>query len=160
MASFGDFSSLLQLGVGTGIGLSLFRAPVDLRVNSISRTVENELIALEGATTSFAVTKRRDISDLKLRFLTTRDRLNQTMIPFMIAAVMGALINLVALIDATFNADVQLSPAAAFWMVFIAVGWFIVELLILEIIARMRLGDLQSDLDLLRRRRTPPTQFP
>jgi hypothetical protein len=160
MASFGDFSSLLQLGVGTGIGLSLFRAPVDLRVNSISRTIENELIALEGATTPFAVIKRRDISDLKLRFLTIRDRLNQTMIPFMIAAVMGALINLVALIDATFNADSQLSFAATIWMVFIAVGWFLIELLVLEIIARTRLGELQTDLDLLRQSRTSPMQFP
>lgn len=160
MASFGDFSSLLQLGVGTGIGLSLFRAPVDLRVNSISRTVENELIALEGATTPFAITKRRDVSDLKLRFLTIRDRLNQTMIPFMIAAVMGALINLIALIDATFNADVQLSSAADIWMVFISVGWFVIELSILEIIARVRLGDLQTDLDILRRRRTQPMLLP
>lgn len=160
MASFGDFSSLLQLGVGTGIGLSLFRAPVDLRVNSISRTVENELIALEGATTPFAITKRRDVSDLKLRFLTIRDRLNQTMIPFMIAAVMGALINLIALIDATFNADVQLSSAEDIWMVFISVGWFVIELSILEIIARVRLGDLQTDLDILRRRRTQPMLLP
>ena len=78
----------------------------------------------------------------------------------MIAAVMGALINLVALIDATFNADSQLSFAATIWMVFIAVGWFLIELLVLEIIARTRLGELQTDLDLLRRRRTSPMQFP
>jgi len=160
MASFGDFSSLLQLGVGIGIGLSLFRAPVDLRVNSISRVVENELIALEGVKTPFAITKRRDISDLKLRFLTIRDRLNRTMVPFMIAAVIGALINLVALIDATFNAERELSSAVSYWMLFIAVGWFIVELFVLEIIARARLGELQKDLDLLRRRRTPPVQVP
>lgn len=160
MASFGDFSSLLQLGVGTGIGLSLFRAPVDLRVNAISRTIQNELIALEGAGTAFAVIKRRDISDLNLEFSTVKDGLDRTMIPFMIAAVIGAILNLVALIDATLNADRELSAAASYWMIFISVGGFAVELALLEAIARIRLGKIEAELDKIRCRRTPVVHVP
>lgn len=107
MASYGDFSSLLQLGVGVGIGLSLFRAPVDLRVAQLDRTISGELSALKGSTEAFGRTKRRDLSDLRFRFTLSRTELQRSQIPYMVAAVISAVANLVCLIIATVDKDKQ-----------------------------------------------------
>lgn len=160
MTSFGDFSSLLQLGVGTGIGLSLFRAPVDLRVARITRSIETELVALSGVPTPFAQGKKRDMLDLKLRFAAETDALDGRMLPFMIAAVIGALLNLAVLVAATLDADRVLRPDQVEWLLFITVGWFLLEILALEAIARSNLRDAQRDLQAIRKRRAPSVALP
>lgn len=153
MASFGDFSSLLQLGVGTGIGLSLFRAPVDLRVKFLSKVIEEELASLNNSSSQFGRKKRRDISDLKQKFLEVCDKLDIYMQPFMVAAVVGAALNLIALIDRTLNSDIELSNVAIWWLLFVSVGFFILELALLEVLARRCLGPIANELAVIRRRR-------
>ena len=159
MAVLGAFSSLLQLGVGTGIGLSVFRAPVDLRVRRISRTIEGEVVALKGVATPFARTKRRDMLDLRFQFVTVREELDNRLRPFMIAAVIGAFLNLLALIAATTDADRVVSSFQAGELIFLSVGWFLIVLAALELLARLKLGTLVHDLQTLRQRRTPPVQL-
>ena len=87
MATYGDFSSLLQLGVGVGIGLSLFRAPVDLRVAKLMRILGGEITALRGSETQFGIRKRRDMQDLEFGFTTVRLSLERRQLPFMICAL-------------------------------------------------------------------------
>ena len=69
MPTYGDFSSLLQLGVGTGIGLSLFRAPVDIRTANLERVLNGEILALRNAANDFARLKRRELMSLRLQFI-------------------------------------------------------------------------------------------
>jgi len=159
MASFGDFSSLLQLGVGTGVGLSLFRAPVDLRVARISRTIEAELVALRGVTMPFAQRKRRDMLDLKLRFVTVREALDRSLMPFMIAAVIGAFLNLLALIAATMDTGRALTPCQADALIFLSVGWFLMVVVALEVLARLKLQSINRDLRTLRQKRATSIQI-
>ena len=158
MTSFGDFSSLLQLGVGTGIGLSLFRAPVDLRVARIARTIEAELVALRGAVPPFARSKRRALHDLNLTFRVVRQRLERQLKPFMVAAVIGALVNLWALVEATVRSNRPISPREADALIFLSVGWFVLEIVALEVLARIMLRATTRELASLRAKRAPEAQ--
>jgi hypothetical protein len=160
MTSYGDFSSLLQLGVGIGIGLSLFRAPVDLRVSRIDRVIESELVALRGLATPFAKAKRRDIMDLRLRFVSIKDDLNEHMLPFMIAAVFAALLNLAGLITVTLCADRGAGPTEAGVFLFISVGWFLIEIALLEGLAQWTLRKFTRDLVQVRTRKAPKIEIP
>ena len=72
MVTYGEFSSLLQLGVGIGIGLSIFKAPIDLRTNRIGRVLDAEILALRGGASDFTKQKRRELMMLRSRFLQVR----------------------------------------------------------------------------------------
>ncbi len=155
MTTFADFSSLLQLGVGTGIGLSLFRAPVDVRVARLARTIDAELTAMRGATSEFAKKKRRDMQDVKLKFLQARDGLDERIMPYMIVAVLGAIANLIALILATLDAERVLRTCEISILLFISVGWFVIELASLEVLSRVTLAGVDRELERLRLRQAP-----
>lgn len=149
----GDFSSLLQFGAGLGIGLSLFRAPVDLRVSRIMRTLDGELTALQGIRSAFARTKRRDMMDLKLRFTATRQDLEAAQIPYMIAAIIGAICNITCLIYVALNSGEQATTLAMAIFLFLSIGFFIIIILLLEILARLKLSGILTSLTELRQRR-------
>lgn len=160
MTTLGDFSSLFQLGVGTGIALSLFRAPVDFRSNRMNRVLDSELTALKNATSHFARIKRRNLLDFSLRFNSARDAIERVLLPFMVFAVMGAIANLVGLIAAALNADRCLSNAEMCLALFVTVIWFVLEIAALEVLARSRFSQLSSELDSLRAQKAPPAQLP
>src|SRR5687767_12270602 len=109
MVTYGDFSSLLQLGVGLGIGLSVFRAPVDLRVSRITRIIDAEIAALSGTQTDVGRRKRIAFMDLRLSFATKSRGLENLQVPFMFTAVAAAALNLCGLIYATLSADSEVS---------------------------------------------------
>lgn len=144
MATYGDFSSLLQLGVGIGIGLSLFRAPVDLRVAYLGRTIDSE-IAMLRSPLPFAKRKRRDLQDLKLRFLTVSGNLERRQLPFMVIAVGLSVANLAALIWAAVDKDRCVSGPELWMLLAISVGGYILLIAALEILARLSLSKIMKD---------------
>jgi hypothetical protein len=77
MATMGEFSSLLQLGFGIGIGLSYFRAPVELRSASLGKAVDDEITVIAGVNTAKAQEKRGELSSLKLAFNDEMERLEK-----------------------------------------------------------------------------------
>ena len=93
MATLGEYGSLLQLGFGIGIGLSIFRAPMDLLSISFEKDLRAELDVFEGVQTTKAKTNKSDLGDLSLEFAQTAEALNSFHLPFMIAAIAGALVN-------------------------------------------------------------------
>lgn len=160
MAIYSDFSSLLQLGVGVGIGLSLFRAPVDLRLAWISKTLDSEILAMHGSNSPFARTKRRDMQDLRLSLLSKKDSLNRNLVPFMFAAIVAAALNLAGLIAVSLWGERVASTGEIALFFLISVGWYLVELLALEALARYQLQSLTLNLAALRAKKAPPIQLP
>jgi hypothetical protein len=153
MAFYAEFSSLLQLGVGIGIGLSIFRAPVDVRVSGIGRRLNNEISALKGVNTDFAKKKRRDLMDLKLRFISICSKLDKVLIPFLIATVLGAGINLAGLIKVTLDGQSVASPFWCWLFLTSSVGYFLSIAFALEIVARVMLSTIRNDLQAIQSRR-------
>lgn len=158
MATYGDFTSLLQLGVGIGIGISLFRAPVDLRVSRLARMIDGELTALRGSDVPFGKKKRRDMMDLRLQFITVRAKLDRWQWPFMVAAVIGAGVNLIGLVVATLDNDRPVSIFVQWMLLFVSIGWFLVLLGALEVLARVALKSVLRDFSVVQARRAPPAE--
>jgi len=153
MATYGDFSSLFQLGVGIGIGISLFRAPVDLRVSRLERLINGEITALRGTDVPFAQKKRRDMMDLRFRFITVRADLDRWQWPFMVAAVTGAALNLAGLVVATLDKDRAVLTFDRWTLLFVSIGWFLILLGALEVLARVALRSVTRDFSDIRARR-------
>lgn len=147
MATYGEFSSLLQLGVGLGIGLSLFRAPVDVRIGRLSHMFENQRGALRGIQSEFATKKRRDIAELKIQFTHARGRLEAIMFPFMVAAILGAVANVSFLAIASFNSNEQISVIYQYILLTISTIYYLLIVLALELVARRALGSISAKLD-------------
>jgi hypothetical protein len=158
MATYGDFTSLLQLGVGIGIGISLFRAPVDLRVSRLQRMIEGEVAALRGTDVQFGQKKRRDMMDLRYRFTIVRAKLDRWQWPFMVAAVVGAIANLAELIVATLDKDKPVSQPELWVLLFVSIGWFLLLLAALEVLARVVLRSVSQDFSALQAKRAPPLE--
>jgi len=155
MATYGDFSSLLQLGVGIGIGLSLFRAPVDLRASKLIRVMDNELTVLRNPNNPFAKTKWRDVRQLRYRFGQIRDGLDRLQLPFMWAALALAVLNLAALVVATVDKERVACGAELYGLLFITIGGFFILLAALEVLARWHLGPIRAELKQIQLRRAP-----
>lgn len=160
MATYGDFSSLLQLGVGIGIGLSLFRAPVDLRTSKLMRTMDNELTVLRNPNNQFAKMKWRDVRELRYRFGQVRDDLDKVQLPFMWAAIVLAILNLAALVVATVDKERAADGLELYGLLFIAVGGFFIILAALEGMARWYLNPIRAELRKIQSRRAPPVAAP
>lgn len=155
MTTFGNFSSLLQLGVGIGIGLSLFRAPVDLRVSKLDRAIEAELAALRGVTLAFATLKRRDLLDLKLHFRSTKENLEVDMLPFMALAVIGSALNLVGLVFASIYPAYVLNNYELYAIIFVSIVLFALDMVFLEAIAQFTINPIKKKLLEIRLRKAP-----
>ena len=146
MPTYGDFSSLLQLGVGTGIGLSLFRAPVDIRTANLERVLNGEILALRNAANDFARLKRRELMSLRLQFIGTKERVEALQQPFMWLAVAGALANLLLLIRVSLNASAAPSDQMQWLLVFASTVYFALVMAGLEVLARIHLRPLSRRL--------------
>lgn len=156
MTTYGDFSSLLQLGVGIGIGLSLFRAPVDLRASKLIRTIDNELTVLRNPINPFAKAKWRDVRQLRYRFGQVRDSLDRVQLPFMWAALTLAALNLAALVVATVDKERVACGAELYGLLFVTIGGFLLLLAALEGLARWHLAPIRAELKQIQSRRAPP----
>jgi len=147
MPTYGDFASLLQLGVGIGIGLSLFRAPVDIRTAKLEKVLAAEILALKGSgPTEFRASKRRALQKLRLGYAAVRQDLERYQHPFMILAALGAFANLAALVFVSLYAQQTASDYATYALIFVSSGYFLLLLLLLEVIARWHLGPLKTRL--------------
>jgi hypothetical protein len=148
MATYSDFSSLLQLGVGIGIGLSLFRAPVDIRTARLEKVLNSEIIALRGggAAAVFRHKKWRALQALRLQYLGVRQDLERYQFPFMVAAAIGAMANLCALIKVALFASVDPGTGVGYFLVFISSVYFLIVLALLEVLARWHLGPIEKRL--------------
>jgi len=146
MATYGDFSSLLQLGVGIGIGLSLFRAPVDLWTARLEKAFDAELRALRGtAITGFRQKKRQALQGLRLRYFGAVRTAGKQLLPFMVAAATGAVVNLASLIwvSLSFNAD----PGGwSYFFIFISSIYYIILLIALTVFALAHFGEISTRL--------------
>lgn len=77
MSTLIDFSSLFQLGFATGIGLGLFQAPVRLRIDRLSRSIDNELVLLDGTNDAVAKNRLLKLQSLKIEVASARFRLER-----------------------------------------------------------------------------------
>lgn len=149
LANFGDFSSLLQLGVGIGIGLSLFRAPLELRTRKLEATLSDQSTILEGISSDEAKSKRQTVATLRLELARTTESLERLSFPLLIAALIGAAANVILLILATLFYNSAVNDISAFGLIFASVGYYLLTLLILEIIARLSLSKVEGGIERL-----------
>lgn len=146
MATLGEYGSLLQLGFGIGIGLSIFRAPLDLISKGLADDLNAELGVVENLKTAKAQQMKTQLIDLKIRLSEKVQRLERLHIPFLIAAVFVALVNWFLLWRASTTAGYQLSSNQE-WALFVVSGpvygmiglvlWAWAQLLLLPIRGRL-----------------------
>ena len=125
MSTLGEFSSLLQLGVGFGIGLSLFRAPMTLLLKKLSDDLTQEMDVLNSVQSAAAKRMKGELSNLQMDIATNAATLNRLNLPFMIAAIIGAAVNWSALIYASLAAQLPLTFTEEWLLICISVGWFL-----------------------------------
>lgn len=147
-----EFGSLLQLGFGIGIGLSLFRAPMDLRASALVAGMADAQKLLAKAQTPEAAAKRNSLLDLRVRFHQERRKLDAWNKPIMIALLGGAVTNLIALIWASVRAQDQVGLSWQAVLIFVSVGYYVLALALLEILARQHLAGVTAALKQIRGR--------
>ena len=150
MGIMSDFSSLLQLGVGIGLGLSAFRAPLDLRTRAIEAGIEEEWNIIDRLGSVRAQTLRGEIATLKLEYAQAKTRIEKVQFPFLIATLGGALANWIALGYAAISPAAKVSTSGEYVILAFAIFYFVGILIALELIARSQLGDIQARLKALR----------
>lgn len=104
----------------------------------------------EGASTDFSKSKRWSLMSLKVRFITVQQELDRKQRPLMIAAVVGAGLNLWFLIDASLDATRPISKDMQNVMILISVVYYLVIMGILEWMARHYLNPLSAELARIR----------
>jgi len=135
-----DFSSLLQLGVGTGIGLGLFQAPIKLRLDPLAESIENQLLILGGTQNDVMKDKLLQLQSLKIDVAVARSNLEKKQKPALICSILGAIINLIMLVIASIYSQTSINYLAILGLIFISVIWFVIILLWMELIAVAELG--------------------
>jgi hypothetical protein len=152
MATLGEYGSLLQLGFGIGVGLSIFRAPMDLLSRSFEKDLDAEMNVLEGVQSPKAQAIRSALSDLKLEFAQTSRALDSFHLPFMIATILGAIVNWGLLAKASNDASHVLTTNEQQFVCFIAGPYFLMIALILAAFTVLRLKPLKNQLSAIRSR--------
>jgi hypothetical protein len=152
MSNLGDFSSLLQLGVGFGIGLSFFRAPMTLLLKKLEFDLAQEMDVLDAVQTPAANRKKAELSGLQMDISKNTVTLNSLNMPFMIAALSGAAVNWGALIYASLFAQSPLTSKEEWILIVISVGWFLLIAASVGIAALAYLLPLSNRLNVIRAR--------
>lgn len=153
MATLGEFGSLLQLGFGVGVGLSFFRAPMDLRAKALSKAIESQFAVVSGVKSQRARERSGKLASVKLEFTQKRRQLELLNLPFMIATVAFALLNLAALIWASLDAGRSLTGHERSALLFISVGSYTFVFLALEIVAQWLFWGVRRELRALNGRK-------
>jgi hypothetical protein len=146
MATLGEYASLLQLGFGVGAGLSVFRAPIDLRATQLSKAIDGEIEIVRGVDTEAARSRFARLLRLKLNLLRDVNWLETAIRPVLCLSVAGAVANWVLLVLASAYASYALSIAQEWGIIFVAAIYFVLILVALEILARMKLGEIKVEL--------------
>lgn len=151
MATLGEFGGLLQLGFGLGIGLSVFRAPLNLRAISVSKVIADDINVLKSVNTAAARAKRGKLASLWLRFDEARQKVDRAQLPFMIASLGAASLNLALLVWASVAAARPLTAWQQYALIFLSTGFYFVLVVILECIARHHLDGVAREINDLRK---------
>lgn len=146
MATLGEFGSLLQLGFGIGVGLSVFRAPMERRARSLEGAIEAQLGVVKGVRTAKAQDRTGKLASLKLSFVAQRRKLNRFNLPLLWTTVGFAILNLGALIWASLDAAHRLTASERNILLFVAVGSYALLLASLECIAAWLFRNVSADL--------------
>ena len=150
MANLGEYGSLLQLGFGIGIGLSLFRAPMDLLSARLKSDLHSEVEVMTNVHTAKANEKKSQLSDLNLEFVNTAATLNKFHIPFMIACIFSAFVNWLLLAAASAYASTPLSSEQEWSLCFVSGPVYLLIYSVLALATIYQLHPIRSKLDLLR----------
>jgi hypothetical protein len=151
MANLGEFSSLLQLGVGLGIGLPVFRAPFDILTRKFEADLSSEFNVMANVPTAHASERKAVLSDLNLDFARTSKTLVRFHLPFMIASILGAGVNWYYLAQGAWNAGCSLSPIAVAWLTFISGPFFVLIFSCVTAVTFLTLRPLREKLDAARK---------
>lgn len=151
MANMGEYGSLLQLGFGIGAGLSVFRAPMEIRAKKIKTTIDNELALIKGGRTEKTKKKECDLSSIELEFHSTTISLGAEYAPYMYITALFALANWIALIYASSNAEKRIGTYEELIIIFISVASYVIIGGILEFKARKAYNSIYSQLEPLTR---------
>lgn len=150
MATLGEYGSLLQLGFGIGVGLSVFRAPMDIMSAKVKAQVQSEMDVLVNVQTAKANEKKARLSDLNLEFVKTASTLDRFHLPFMIASILGAFVNWALLAAASHEAGRVLGSGEE-WFVFLVSGpLYLVISAILALVTWHQLHPIQRKLGEIR----------
>jgi hypothetical protein len=152
MPTLGEFSSLLQLGVGFGVGLSFFRAPITLILGRLERDLSNEMSVLRDNRSPEAGRSRAELSDIQVDTAKATKTLDRFSLPFLIASVIGAGVNWLGLIWASFCAAHPLTSTDEWLLTFVAVGWFLLIGITISAAATLYLLPLVRRLSVVRSR--------
>lgn len=145
MSTLIDFSSLFQLGFATGIGLGLFQAPVRLRIDRLSRSIDNELVLLDGTNDAVAKNRLLKLQSLKIEVASARFRLERDQRWPLAACLVGAIIDLLLLVWAELDPSKALSGACEALFILLTIGWYLGILCWMEMLALDRVGPLLAD---------------
>ncbi|TKV78932.1 hypothetical protein FDV58_24845 [Bradyrhizobium elkanii] len=151
MATLGEYGSLLQLGFGIGVGLSVFRAPLELIAKGLESDINAELGVVEMLHSEKARNLKIQLSDLKIDLSNKIDRLENLYVPYLIAAVITALVNWFLLWCASTSAGYPLSSNQEWALTFVAGPIYVVIGLVLWVWAQLLLLPLRGRLDALRK---------
>jgi hypothetical protein len=152
VATLGEYGSLLQLGFGIGVGLSVFRAPMDLLSAKAKADIRSEMDVLANVQTAKANEKKARLSDLNLEFVKTAATLDKFHLPFMIASILGALVNWALLAAASHEAGRVLSPGEEWFVFFVSGPIYLIISAILALVTWQRLRPVQVNLEEIRSR--------
>lgn len=144
MTTLDDFSSLLQLGFGTGIALGLFQAPIRLRVDPLASAIANELVLLKDQTSQQIKDRYLALQTLQVEVAVGRADLTKLEKPPLLFSLAGAALNLGLLAWAAVDADREVTITGELLLLLVSVGWFLISLLWIEIIAIDKISPLQS----------------
>lgn len=150
MATLGEYGSLLQLGFGIGIGLSVFRAPMELLSVKLKSDLDAEFAVLEKVISTRAGEQRGKLSDLQLQFSQTASWLDRMHLPFMIASIIAAIVNWIFLAIGSSSASYQLNALQEWGLFLVAGPIYLLISIVLAALTFAVLRPIRARLDSLR----------
>jgi len=145
----GAFASLLQLGFGIGIGLSLFKTPLTIRAAKIGLHIDAQLSALHGVHTEVGKDQRGRLASLKLEFSDTEVTLNKIYHVLFIFVLIGVIAKLLLLISASVWPGARLNDKEMVLLLFVSVGYYLTLGALMELLTRFWLSPIQRKLKTL-----------
>ena len=142
MSVMSDYDSLLQLGFGIGAGLSVFRAPLELRYSHLSTSIDTQLAATRNITTSKAIDMCQKLSDLRINLAGEYKFVRRWQRPFLYSCIMGSIINLITLIVASMYASQNVTHLGRTLFLIESVLYYLLTWLIIESFVRWRLRSI------------------
>lgn len=146
MSIISDFTSLFEIGVGLGVGLSLFRMPVDNRKTHLIRRIEEGIELFKHGHTTYAKKRYEEFSEISIRLHIDIISMEQGIKHHPIVMLIGALMNFTFLVISAFDPNFLVSIELGWFFVFIAIGWYGVAAVTLLYMVNHHLGPVARDL--------------